>query len=237
MEKWRQVAAQVSPPGLPVDLVLAVMELESGGKVGEPSSANAAGLMQVKPSVVQMYNAHHKTPISFSRMLDKREEAGPDQIRVGAWLIGHHLRTLHKSDPDRAPWPEGPLTPWQVRAADLRYSHGPGAFIKLRQAARKAGFPDDPDGWREFQQRHRPQWTSEKPHYHAWAVWRLAMDGGGTRQSSTAEWRGMAPPPVQRPASPPRSPVPTQTTSKGKTDGAGGWLALAILGLFAFARK
>jgi len=219
VERWRDTAAAVSPPGLPVDLVLAVITLESGGKPGICSSASACGLMQVKPSVVTMYNAARK-PIPFSRMRGKTPDAAADQIRIGAWLLDHHLRTMHKSDPDRAPYPDGPVTPWQAQAADLRYSHGPGAFQKLRKGAREAGYPDDPAGWQEYQRKHKPKWTSENPFFHAFAAWNMAIEGGGTRRSMLAKWGQIDK----------RTPAPKAAS---KTAGGAGVGLLALLALAA----
>jgi len=222
VERWRGTAAAVSPPGLPVDLVLAEIELESGGKPGICSSANACGLMQVKPSVVLQYNASHK-PIPFDRMRGTTPEAAADQIRIGAWLLDHHLRIMNKREPARAPYPAGPVTDWQARAADLRYSHGGGAFDRLRAAARTAGFPDDFDGWREYQQTHNPSWTSENPFFHAFAAWELAQAAGGTRRDMLARYGGTSP------------GKPSRVTARAGTGGAG-FLALLALAIAA-ARK
>jgi len=232
VERWRTTAAAVAPGGIPVDLVLAAIELESGGRPGAKSSANAAGLMQVKPSVVEQYNASHK-PIPFARMLEKTPDAAADQIRIGSWLLGHHLRMMHGTDPDRAPWPKGPITPWQAKAADLRYSHGGGAFSSLRRGARKAGYPDDPAGWQAYQKAEKPGWTSENPFFHAFAVWKLAIDGGGTRQTARAEWSGKQQPP-QSGRQPPKVTKREPTTAKA--GGGAGAALLALLALFSFRR-
>lgn len=228
VERWRETAARVSPKGLPVDLVLASIALESGGAPGICSSVNACGLMQVKPSVVIQYNASNK-PIPFERMRGKSSGEAADQIRIGSWLLAHHLKIMHKADPVRAPWPAGPLTPWQVMAADLRYSHGGGAFNSLRKGAKKAGYPDTFEGWRDYQSKERPSWTSEKPFFHAWAVWAAAMDGGGNRKSLLARYQGPA-------AAPPAVTPASKAPAIDRKGGAGVLLALFAFGLFASTR-
>lgn len=219
VERWRETAARVSPKGLPVDLVLASIALESGGAPGICSSVNACGLMQVKPSVVIQYNAIHK-PIPFERMRGKSAGEAADQIRIGSWLLAHHLKIMHKADPVRAPWPAGPLTPWQVMAADLRYSHGGGAFNSLRKGAEKAGYPDTFEGWRDYQKKERPSWTSENPFFHAFAAWNMAIEGGGTRRLMLAKWGQIDK----------RTPAPKAAS---KTAGGAGVGLLALLALAA----
>lgn len=158
------------------------MEMESGGTAGKRGSTHDFGLMQTKASVVEMYNRNHKRKIHFSRMVDTTPDAAADQIRVGAWLIAHQLKQVHKTDPARAPWPKGPISDWQVHLADLRYSRGGGAAPKLRARAIAAGYPDTLEGWYDYRNEREPGWGEPgRPFWHAAKVAAMYRANGGTR--------------------------------------------------------
>jgi len=218
VERWRALAQQVTR--LPADLILALVEVESGGVPGRCSSANACGLMQVKPSVVDTYNRTH-SPIPFDRMRGHNTPDARAQLEIGSWMLERQLLAAHRDDPRRAPWPDGPITPWQIHNADLRYARGPGAFQELRRQAIKAGYPDDIDGWQSYRDHKWPTWTSEHTFFHARAVQMLSSERGGTRKSARA----------RLPES--FSTAPPRVKKKGDS-----WIAFALIGsLFLFSRR
>lgn len=188
VERWRGSATRVAPAKFPVNLALALVETESGGKPGICSRAQACGLMQCKKAVVDDYNRVNKTSIPFARMSGTDQQSTSDQLRIGTWLFAKHMKTRNRERPDRSPWPQGSPSMWQVQAADLMYSHGAGAFNRLRARAIDNGFADTPEGWRAYQVKHAPGWTSERPFFHAFTVWNLYSSGGGTRQQMNVAW-------------------------------------------------
>lgn len=220
VERWRSIVSEVSD--LPADLILAIIELESGGVAGRCSSANACGLMQVKPSVVETYNRSHR-PISFDRMRGHNTDDARAQIAIGSWFLEVQLKNAHRMDPARAPWPEGPITPWQIHAADLAYARGPGAFQELRRRANAAGYPDDIDGWQTYRDRKWSTWTSENTFFHARAAALLSREGGTRKTARKALPEGFTKPPR-----PPRV---------AEEKGAGLIAALAIGAALLFSRR
>lgn len=112
---------------LPVDLILAVIDIESGGKPGIVNKkSGASGLMQVMPVVVEDYNkAHPKNTTSLSKMRD--HNFGVEQIRVGIWILGKFWRSAYKYLTGRLK--NVPIDEL-MKIADLFYVAGPGATKK-----------------------------------------------------------------------------------------------------------
>lgn len=97
VESWRQlVEAIVSRQKPPFDpnLVLAVIQQESGGRagvragVGAGDGSHASGLMQCIGSVVTDYNSVHKSrPCPAGAMTDGSLLGSAWQVEVGVWLL------------------------------------------------------------------------------------------------------------------------------------------------------
>jgi len=232
VERWREIAAAESR-GIPVDLVLAFMGLESKGKPGAigytDTGSNytdaelrglpvalrrrALGLLQVAPVVLRDYNARAGEPSVIPPELVARGLGDSrKQIRVGTWLLRQCLFFSHDLDPKNHPWPYGPLTDPQIAFARLAVHKGMQGTRKQLAAAAAAGFPATVAGLEAFD----PIWGAPDKPYRgaraAVAAYRSATDGD--------EWR--APP----------GPVPTPTPP-GSGSGAG--VALGALALGALA--
>jgi hypothetical protein len=113
----------VSGIPLPVNLVLAVIHVESRGKAGlvNPKSG-ASGLMQVMPGTLEWYNQQHTTDIPLSHL--RSPNYGQEQIRVGLWVLAQFWKGAHKYLSTR--FENVPLEElWRI--ADLFYVAGPGA--------------------------------------------------------------------------------------------------------------
>jgi hypothetical protein len=109
---------------LPVELILALMDVESQGFVGlvNPKSG-ASGLLQVMPKTLNDYNAAH-TPISLEEMRSQNVTAAPKQIRVGLSVLASFWKGAYRYLVDRmGSVPIDEL----ARIADLFYVAGPGA--------------------------------------------------------------------------------------------------------------
>lgn len=209
VERWRGIVEELAP-AIPAALVLAVIRRESGGRQGARGATRDYGLMQVKPATLAEYNKRHEQKIAAEQLLGEDLEAAKDQIRVGVWYLQHCLRRVHSWRPDLAPWPDGPLTDYQIQLGDLCYSRGPGGAGALRRRALGAGYPDSYQGIYTYRETHEPDWGKPgHPFNHAAAV--LAM----TRTDGTGSGR----PPALLPERSPSRPRPRE---------GGGALALLI---------
>ena len=136
-------------------------------------------------------------------------------------MLAQQLRNAHRDDPRRAPWPEGPISTWQIHNADLRYARGPGAFAELRRRALKAGYSDDIAGWQQYARSHWPHWTSEDTFFHARAAALMSHEAGGTRRTARERLPGTMTASAKKPSAKPDQGEP--------------WpLFLGILGAFFF---
>lgn len=127
--RWKELVekelARAGTP-LPVELVLAIIRIESNGEPGvmNPKSG-ASGLMQVMPIVVKDYNKQHAVKYSIE---DMRNTANPTaQIRVGIWCLGQFWRSAYRYLLKRAGTVD---TAELMKVADLFYAAGPGATKK-----------------------------------------------------------------------------------------------------------
>lgn len=124
------VASELARSGvpLPVDLILGVIDVESGGTVGSvhPGS-RAAGLMQVLPGTLAEYNKHHTIKIPYDVLTQKNLSAGAQQIRVGLWVLATYWKSAYRYlRPKLGTLPIEQL----AKIADLFYRAGPGATKK-----------------------------------------------------------------------------------------------------------
>jgi len=79
---------------LPVELILAVIDVESRGVTGlvNPKSG-ASGLMQVMPIALKHYNSTHAVKFTMADLQSKTNPVA--QIRVGTWILGQFWRNAH----------------------------------------------------------------------------------------------------------------------------------------------
>lgn len=129
VERWRDLArAELARTGspLPVNLILAVIHVESRGFPGNTNpKSGASGLMQVMPGTLAGYNKQTGDNITLDQL---RSPNHPDkQIRAGVWVVNTYWKSAYKYLNDR-------LTDVPVqelgKVADLFYVAGPGATKK-----------------------------------------------------------------------------------------------------------
>jgi hypothetical protein len=191
VERWRALVNQ-ERRDMPADLVLSVIQQESGGKPGAisarrtrycvklPSSylapavsgikaCNALGLMQVIPKNIESYNTHitPDDPIAFEDMIGKKDAR--KQIRVGVWVLRNSLAWLNSYDPKLFPWPKGKLTDDQARLGLCVYAIGPASTKIQLDGLRVSGRPLTFDSLASF----APEWgaPANRPIHYAGTVW------------------------------------------------------------------
>lgn len=140
-----ELAATKNP--LPIDLMLAVIDVESRGVAGLTNKkSGASGLMQVMPGTLAEYNeSHPSAQVSLAEMRSSAAAAAVKQIRVGIWVLSIYWRGAWNYLSERlATVPIDEL----AHIADLFYVAGPGAtrdrLDKLADpswAAVKAAYP------------------------------------------------------------------------------------------------
>lgn len=161
VERWRQ-AASWEGKDVPIDILLAIIEHESGGIAGivsrrkraagfyplpldsggEKMVENDLGLMQTGPAVVLAFSKATKTPVTYQDMTGKDERAYRLQIRVGAWYLANQIRNLHGYDTKQFPG----KTPAQAnenqyRLALIAYARGFGDLKKKLDSLREKRAP------------------------------------------------------------------------------------------------
>ena len=144
IEKWRQFANWESKD-IPTDLVLAIVNNESGGQAGIKSTVNtksadlptdsggtisvnnAMGLMQVIPPNVASWNQHKQPTITYEDMTGQDQRAARLQIKLGSSIFASGVYQLHKFDPREFPGTSpGGATPEQLKLALICYAIGAG---------------------------------------------------------------------------------------------------------------
>lgn len=152
---------------LPVELVQAVIDIESGGVPGIVNQkSGATGLGQVMPVVVKDFNKAHGTNITMADLRGKDSTSIELQIRIAVWILGRFWKGAYNYLSKRLDdVPIDELT----KIADLFYVAGPGATKKKLNklttptfAGLKSIYPkwnafphverlfkriDDPSGW------------------------------------------------------------------------------------------
>lgn len=164
IEQWRRYVIWEAKD-LPVDLVLAIIARESGGKAGAisgrkakpydvPTAAggtttahNDLGLMQVAPSAIKTWNDHNppERQATIEDMTKGDERAARLQIKIGAWVLASSIRALNQYNPKVFPGKTAKNAPdEQLRMAVLVYGVGgnwqagkgaPGVKPKLDELA------------------------------------------------------------------------------------------------------
>lgn len=140
-ESWRPVVVEeMNRAGvpLPVDLVLTLLDLESGGVAGAVNpKSGASGLMQVMPGTLKDYNKKHAVAVSLAELRGKSPAAGRLQIRVGVWVLSMFWRGAYRYILKRS---DNVPTDDLARIADLYYVAGPGATRRRLDKAPRPTF-------------------------------------------------------------------------------------------------
>lgn len=127
--KWSEIVqSELQTQGipLPVELILATIQTESGGIAGLTNKkSGASGLMQVMPVVVDDYNKSHSKKTSIERMRDPN--LGQEQIKVGIWITGVFWKGAYNYLKKRII--DVPIDQL-MKISDLFYVAGPGATRK-----------------------------------------------------------------------------------------------------------
>jgi len=144
IERWRQFANWESKD-IPTDLVLSIINNESGGQAGIKSTVNtkaadlptdsggsitvnnAMGLMQVIPPNVAAWNQNKTPTVTYEDMTGHDERAVRLQIKLGSSIFASSVYQLHKFDPVEFPGSSpGGATPEQLKLALVAYAIGAG---------------------------------------------------------------------------------------------------------------
>jgi len=100
VERFRpQVTTELSRGNYPFppELILAVIQAESGGTPGQVNpKSGASGLMQIMPIALKDYNQRNKTKLKMDDMKAKTSEAIFLQIRVGIDILGQYWKQAYK---------------------------------------------------------------------------------------------------------------------------------------------
>jgi len=91
VERWRTlVTTELGGQGssIPPELILSIIQQESGGSASAfNSGSKAAGLMQVKPIVVETFNSNNGKSYTAENMLEPAKN-----LKVGIWLVRHNFK-------------------------------------------------------------------------------------------------------------------------------------------------
>lgn len=220
VERWRSTVIAVAPD-LPVALVLAFMDRESRGVLGDVGYADvrrgytdaemacglppslrrrALGLMQVAPATWRAYVASSGDTLTPCGLASKETSAGAGQIRAGAYALRRALRFAGWNGEER---PSDRI----VLLARLAYARGEFAVTQKIAAAKAAGYPGTFDGLEAFD----PTWG--RPDH--------PFDGARAVLAKYRHAIGAGPPPIVKPPPDP--------------DAVGGGSVLALLALLALA--
>lgn len=251
VEQWRQYVIWESG-GIPPDLILSIINNESGGQAGVPAGVRtkfarelplrtggtelvdrAYGLMQCVPVVIEDYNkAHPKEPVYFDDMKGRTADAGRLQIRVGTWLFNKMIRRLSDFFPESFPArTASDADPEQLSAALVAYARGMGALKKKFELLKQKGVSLTQRNLYE----HFPLWGFDKvkrkwinrPLYYAAKVWR------GYQRNKTNE-PGTGPP--ENPSGQPQTAIAKAPKKKMEIDTDLGIPILLLVGAFVASK-
>ena len=187
VERWRPLAAREGGRA-PVELLLAIINHESGGVAGLPSTgttkksytdaeraacglpaalrARSLGLMQVSPGLWRAFNATRPGEVSPCDLAASTDEGAAKQIRIGAWYAALCL-DRSRDLVDASAWPGGLPSREHVEWAALCYAQGIDGVHNQVAAAGAAGFPRTVAGVEAF----KPKWGApETPFLFARSV-------------------------------------------------------------------
>lgn len=178
VERWRPLALEelkrFGVP-LPVDLILAVIHVESRGYPGSTNDkSGASGLMQVMPNTLKWYNKQTGDTIPLSQLRSKAHPA--EQIRTGVWVLAQFWRSAYK-------YLKGRLTEIPTdelaKIADLFYVAGPGATRKRLDKLEVPFF--------EYVEQRYPEWNALP---HPRNVWKKLPDNMVWPVETIDKWLG-----------------------------------------------
>lgn len=107
---------------LPENLVLALMQTESGGVAGNTNKkSGASGLLQVMPNTLKWYDKQTGDNVTLSDM--RSTSGGESQIRVGLWVLWQFWKSAYRYLRKRL---EDIPVIELAKVADLFYVAGPG---------------------------------------------------------------------------------------------------------------
>lgn len=77
----------------PVEYILAIIQSESGGNIGEVNpKSGASGLMQIMPIALKQFNIDTKLGYTMVDMKGKDDQSARRQVRVGLHIVGYMWR-------------------------------------------------------------------------------------------------------------------------------------------------
>lgn len=166
VKKWQPVVAaeidRLKVP-LPAELVLAIMQRESNGRVGiKNPKSGASGLMQVMPIALKDYNQNNRVQYTMGHLRQTTQSAAQIQIRVGLWILARFIKGAYRYLKKRLG--TVPLDDL-IKVADTFYAAGPAASK------------------RRLDKLNRPNWINIRRRFPTWdrilpaeLVWRRTTD-------------------------------------------------------------
>lgn len=153
VKQWEPIVSEeLSARGVPLpnDLILRLIQKESGGKAGVVRKGGSdSGLMQVLPNTLKDFNKRNGTNYTIEDLRGKDDASARIQIRVGIGVISHYWRRAYRYMNDRGV--QDINIDDLAHIADLFYRAGPGATMKqldklssLTWPTIDAAFPDWP---------------------------------------------------------------------------------------------
>jgi len=232
IDRWREPVGWECKD-LPPDLVLSVLQHESGGTPGREGNrgtkcgilptasggkvevCRALGLMQIHPRTVASWNEHGDEIAYLEDMTGDDERAIRIQIRIGCWYLAACVAGLHKFDSTAFPAVSASKANQnQLQCALIGYAVGLGALKEKLEQLRSENKPltyeqlvkSFPD-WGKSKKTGK--WINRPLHYAAvvWDQYALNATGGTI------------------------STIPPGLISRiGKAWNGGGWLLVPIVG-------
>lgn len=171
VERWRaEVQSQMDQRGYPwaVEFVLALMQRESGGIIGNTNSTSgASGLMQVMPISLQEYNNKTGSSIQLSTLRATNMASAPTQIKVGMWILASYWKSAYKWLAEQNQNQNIPIDEL-AKFSDAFYHAGANGMKGLSQNLPR------PIRWADWQSGH----PNNKITVHANAVWANSLNNG-----------------------------------------------------------
>lgn len=115
----------------PAELILGLMQYESGGKIGAVNEkSGASGLIQVMPGTLAHFNKSTGSNVALSTMRSKDLDSAAIQLRVGLWVLGQYWRKAFQFLSETNRTTDVPLDDL-VMFGDSFYAAGPGKVKKM----------------------------------------------------------------------------------------------------------
>lgn len=237
IEKYREVVSWECKD-IPVDIILAIINHESGGKSGLQAKVKcksallpsvtgtewkvdrALGLMQVIPPNVASWNenpSHEK--VYVEDMIGNDERAIRLQIRLGCWIYASTIAGIHKFFPETfTTTSAADADPNLIRLSFMAYAVGVGALKEKLDTLKKQGkpltFEQIKANFPNWGKNAQGKWINRPIHY-AETVWNAyAAHAGGEKISTTP---------------------PSLGDKIGNAVKGGGWLLIPLAAAFLWA--